>query len=81
MYVVFRSTPRTPFGCQGIQAPNGNTFKGMRLSIEEILKAPGLFTYVYIYQSTYLFKTKLSDFFCKRNITFYFLMLLELVKK
>lgn len=56
MYVVFRPTPRTPLGSQGIQAPNGNTFKGMTLSIEEILKAPGLFTYVFIYQSTYIFK-------------------------
>lgn len=63
MYVVFRPTPRTPLGCQGIQAPNGNTFKGMTLSIDENFKGAGSF-YICIYLSEYIhIQTKLIDFF------------------
>lgn len=53
------------------------------LQTETIIKAPGLLTYVFIYMYNVfiiLFKTKLSDFFGKRNVTLYFLMFLELVK-
>lgn len=34
----------------------------MTLSIEKILRAPGLFTYVFINQSKYILQWKLDDF-------------------
>lgn len=64
MYIVFRSTPRTRvrLNCQGrrIQAVTSRCTKWkyiqicMTLSIEKILRASGLFTYVFINQSKYI---------------------------